>query len=252
MNKRQSYLAIWFFVVFVIQGIRTYDPSVSYEKFLEKENSKYAEISKQKINELINLGELTEDFPMINCKEYILFFHAAHFNVVNARAMIFKHYALRKQMTEIFNRDDTDPELSELDQAKRVMSHSILFSDSYQTIRGLVGYRYIYTRFVDTNPANFVFIQQVRYFFYMIKCMLIEYGTFDGLVVIVDGAGFTMTHANKINSHLLSPLLKLIEEAPLMRLKNIFILNTNAAMTTAYRMASLRSPDLCQKVEASN
>ncbi|XP_050439731.1 retinaldehyde-binding protein 1-like isoform X2 [Adelges cooleyi] len=227
----------------------TYDPTVNYEIFLEMENSKYAEITGQKIDELINLGEQTENFPNMNRKEYIVFFHAAHFDVVKAHAMIVQHYALRTEMPEIFNRDNTDPELSELDQAKRVMSHSILFSDSYQTTRGHVGYRYVYFRFIDKDPAHFVFIHQVRYFFYMIKCMLIEYGTFDGLVVIVNGEGFKLWHFLKFNLRLLLPLKKLIQDAPPTRIKNIYILNTNRFMKWAYNIAKpYLSPDLVQKI----
>ncbi|XP_050422336.1 uncharacterized protein LOC126835939 isoform X2 [Adelges cooleyi] len=191
MNMQHGYLAIWFLVVFVIQGFRLYDPNVSYEVFLLEEQAKYEQITDNKITEIVDLAMAKKKFPKINRKEIVMFFHSANFDVKRASTMIFKHYEYRRQLPQIFHSQDEDPEINDLDEVKKVVSCSILFSDSDLYTPND---RYVYTQLINTNGSEYNFKKTVKYFFFMIKCLLIKYGTFDGLVVVLDGKGFNKGH----------------------------------------------------------
>ncbi|XP_050439743.1 uncharacterized protein LOC126845187 isoform X1 [Adelges cooleyi] len=240
MNKRHNYLAVGFFVVFAIQGIagfREIDPTISFEAFVERERQKYPEITEENINAVIDHGKKNGNFPTIDRKEIVFFFHAAKFNVKKACDIIVKHYEIRKLLPEIFTKDEEDPEITELEEAKNVMSYSILHNEKYEP----PGMHYIYTHFIDKNPDNFDFIKNVRYFFYMIKCLLRKYGTFDGVIVVMNAEGFTFHHLLKLKSHqhLFSPFSSLIHGALPLRLTKIYVLNASKTAKMAHSFFSL-------------
>ncbi|XP_050422327.1 uncharacterized protein LOC126835939 isoform X1 [Adelges cooleyi] len=237
MNMQHGYLAIWFLVVFVIQGFRLYDPNVSYEVFLLEEQAKYEQITDNKITEIVDLAMAKKKFPKINRKEIVMFFHSANFDVKRASTMIFKHYEYRRQLPQIFHSQDEDPEINDLDEVKKVVSCSILFSDSDLYTPND---RYVYTQLINTNGSEYNFKKTVKYFFFMIKCLLIKYGTFDGLVVVLDGKGFNKGHIKPfVQSVLLGrTLLHLIQNAPPLRIKKVYIVNTNDFVNIVYSAAS--------------
>ncbi|XP_050439748.1 uncharacterized protein LOC126845187 isoform X3 [Adelges cooleyi] len=239
MNKRHNYLAVGFFVVFAIQGIagfREIDPTISFEAFVERERQKYPEITEENINAVIDHGKKNGNFPAIDRKEVVFFFHAAEFKVQETCDRIVKHYEIRKQLPEIFTEDEKDPKITDLEIAKNVMSYSILRNEFYESH----GMHYIYMHFIDTNSDRFDFFKNIRYFFYMFKCLLRKYGTFDGVIIVINAEGFTFHHLLKLKSHrqLFSSFSKLLHGALPLRLKKIYLLNASRTVKVAYVLVS--------------
>lgn len=87
------------------------------------------------------------------------------------------------------------------------------------------GYTLIFIKLADTNPNNFDFAVQLRYFDMVCTTQLYQEGTSEGHVVVADMKGTVFGHLTKAGPIIVKKFLFYLQEAMPVRLKGLHFFN---------------------------
>lgn len=92
----------------------------------------------------------------------------------------------------------------------------------------------IFVKFLDPNPNKFDCLECLKYLFMTCEIQTVIHGTSEGMVVILDAVGLSLSHIANISINLMGmkKVLFYIQEAAPVRLKAIHVLNTMPMVDT--------------------
>ncbi|XP_050433947.1 alpha-tocopherol transfer protein-like isoform X4 [Adelges cooleyi] len=207
----------------------TYAIETTYEEFLKLEQEKYPELNLEDIEALKELVDANKNLPPVKDKEIVMFLHSAFFDVKKAYKTLVANYKYRSELTQIFS--NTDPMSEEMKEVYETMSLSIVtvpYKGKHE--------RYVYTQFKNEDPNVFNYVNSVKYFFMMMEVLIIQHGTFDGVILTMNGKGLNWRHLTKIPMKLAKNLMGFVQEALPVRLKEVHVINAGSISTMLFNL----------------
>lgn len=161
-----------------------------------------------------------KNFPNFTRNHAHLFLFACLWDVKNTQAALTRFVQIRSGAPDVFS--ERDPCLESI---QSVFNMSQMAAVSKLTPEG---YRVIYYRLWDTNPAKIHFGNAIKAFCMFNDVRLSEDVIVDGYVVVFDMKGLKLGHLAKVQLGPLKTFMAYIQDAHPVRLKKIYIVHANS------------------------
>ncbi|KAB0791291.1 hypothetical protein PPYR_03091 [Photinus pyralis] len=165
-------------------------------KYLHKEDVEYLKSWMGKQPHLPQLSDLEVIFALFSC----------NCKVEATKTTIDNYFTLRGMLGEVFGPRDMETWRRTLD-AITILPLPKLTPEGYQIFCWKLN---------DRDPSKYVFADAVKYLETIIKMTILQQGTLDGLIGVVDMEGFSLTHLARINPMLLKNLIVFVQALPIM------------------------------------
>ncbi|XP_050527963.1 alpha-tocopherol transfer protein-like [Daktulosphaira vitifoliae] len=206
-----------------------YTPKTRYEDFLKGEQEKYPELNLEDIDALKALVKANDKLPAVTNREIILFLHSSYFNVEKAYAVLVNYFKYRKDIPQIFTR--VDPLSDDMKDMFETMSFPII-SAPYKGKED----RYVYTNFKKTDAKYFDYVKSAQLFFMVMDALIIQHGTFEGVILTMDAKHLNWRHLTKIPMTLAKRLMEFVQDGLPIRLKAVHIVNAGSLAITLFNL----------------
>lgn len=195
----------------------------------EEELKKNPDLKKEDIQMLREWYNKQPHLPKITDSELALFLHSNYYRLEPTKATIDAYYTIRTHVPEFFS--DRDPlGCKTLRKAFKTVSCQILNGTTKD------GYKILYGCLIDTDPANYVYNDGMKYLNMLIDLWLLTEGTSSGHVILFDLKNVTFGHAGRLSPMGLKKYLYYLQEALPVRLKGLHFMNTSAVMDIILNM----------------
>ncbi|XP_059619777.1 uncharacterized protein LOC132263807 [Phlebotomus argentipes] len=186
-----------------------------------KNRSLLDKIPRDKVKDVDDLYEWMKQqprFPAYTKDHAYLFLHACLWVPEDAKRALQKYCQLRASSSDVFeNRDVED---------KAIQSVFDITHMASMPIKTREGYKVIYYRLADTDPAKVHFGNAVKAFCMFNDVQISEDGIVEGYMVVFDMKGLRLGHLTKIQLGPLRTFMQYIQEAHPVRLKKIYVIHT--------------------------
>ncbi|KAL0267235.1 UNVERIFIED_CONTAM: hypothetical protein PYX00_009569 [Menopon gallinae] len=157
--------------------------------------------------------------PQLNDEEVLTFLHSCYYSAEKAKETIDNYFTFRTQAPEMFANRDPKKNLS---NAFRT-AYFILMPEECKSYDNNI---IVILRLRDTDPAHANFPLEVKACLALLDFLIARFPLCNGLEVIMDMDGLTLTHILKLDLSILRKFMAYVQEALPIRLKAVHILNT--------------------------
>ncbi|XP_050439712.1 alpha-tocopherol transfer protein-like [Adelges cooleyi] len=208
-----------------------YAVSTDFEEYFIKEQEKYPQLELEDVQKLRECLAKEKKLPLISDKKIVAFLHSSYFDLELAKTTIVKTYKNYYDVPEIFcHLDPTTPDMIKNNDC--VSLGDLTYDKTGSDVR------YLYMQFKDNDPENYEFFPSVKIVVMWMEYVLLCYGTFDDLIVVINCDGLQWRHVVKIPLGILTKLIKFIQGGLPLRLKAVHFVNTGSAMKKLIKMVS--------------
>ncbi|XP_050439739.1 alpha-tocopherol transfer protein-like [Adelges cooleyi] len=184
----------------------------------EDEFKKNPELKEEDLSHLRDWLAKQPHLPDVTDEHLILFLHSCFYRLELTKSTIESYFTIRTHSPEFFTKRDID--------YKPV-------ADIFKTIGFCLfpeptpdGDRVIFLYPDRTEPELFVFAEVIKGISMLMDMLLMTSGTFNGLVIIYDMKGFTLSHMARLSVGLMKKYVYFLQEGLPARLKAIHTINT--------------------------
>ncbi|XP_037037520.1 alpha-tocopherol transfer protein-like [Bradysia coprophila] len=189
---------------------------------IEDEYRKFSELKRDEILKLMDWCLRQPHLPNLTELEIVIFFHSCYNSVVMTQLRIDAAFTIRTHCPEFFaNRDVLGKDV--------VAQMSLLL---YTPLPGLTpdGYKSIFARWMDSDPSKFVFGDALKLFTMVSDMCIMDEGTVNGYMIVMDMSGVTFGHLAKLGISTLKKYMLFVQEGLPVRLKGLHFVNTVSFM----------------------
>ncbi|KAJ3618120.1 hypothetical protein MTP99_006148 [Tenebrio molitor] len=174
-------------------------------------------LKKEDVRALLDWSEKQPHLPQITELQAILFLQSCYYRNEAAKSALDNYFTLKTLCSDIFgDRNPTRPALT------TALAAGVVTTLPKKTPEG---YTLIFIKLADTNPNNFDFAVQLRYFDMVCTTQLYQEGTSEGHVVVADMKGTVFGHLTKAGPIIVKKFLFYLQEAMPVRLKGLHFFN---------------------------
>lgn len=161
--------------------------------------------------------------PPVSDLQLAIFLHSCNWSMEQTKATIEKFFTYRGAWPDFFA--DRNPNCPKVSVHMGTVLCSLLPS------RTAENYKIVYARLMDTNVDRFSLTGAQKVFDMCMMLELMQKGTFEGVVLIIDLSNGTIGHALKADISVSRRMLLYLQEALPVRLKSIHFITTPAITT---------------------
>jgi len=190
---------------------------------LEEEMKKNPQLKLSDIQSLKDWCDKQPHLPKIEDTFLALCLHTNHYRVEPTKKTIENYYTTRTHLPEFFC--DRDPVRNkELRQNFKVVGSVFLNGETKE------GYKILYETFLDDDPAQYNFNNNMKYCLMLYDLSYLTFGTNNGYIYIADVSKTTFSHVSRMNPLGLRKIIYYIQEAAPAPLKGVHLINAPSAM----------------------
>ncbi|KAK5638703.1 hypothetical protein RI129_012998 [Pyrocoelia pectoralis] len=153
--------------------------------------------------------------PKLDELEIIIILSSCNYSVELTKITIDNYYTLRNLIPEIFRKRDLKTWVKTLDVVNWIPLPKLTPEGS----------QILYWKLNNTDPSKYVFVDVLKCAEMILKMKLLETGTVDGLIFILDLDGFSLSHIAQIPVMMMKKLIIFLQEALPLKLKNFHLIN---------------------------
>ncbi|XP_014485673.1 PREDICTED: alpha-tocopherol transfer protein-like isoform X1 [Dinoponera quadriceps] len=195
----------------------------------EDELKKNPELKEADIQMLREWCEKQPHLPKISDSMLALFLHSNYYRLEPTKASIDTFYTVRSHVPEFYNDRDLVNN-KELKKASQTVTNQILEGTTRE------GYKIIYGRLIDNDPAQFVYNDAMKLLNMVIDLWLYTEGTCDGHVIIFDMNNVSFGHAGRLSPMGLKKFLYYLQEGLPVRLRGFHFMNASPVIDVILNM----------------
>ncbi|KAK5638639.1 hypothetical protein RI129_012934 [Pyrocoelia pectoralis] len=179
-------------------------------KELKEEHVQYLQVWLQKQPHIPEMQEL----------EIIFFLHSCKYNMEVTKATIDNYYTLRALSPELFGKRDP------------VSMKDVLRNYVIAPLPTLAndGSQIILSKLKTANPDHYALEDYVKYIDMVLQVTMYEKGTFNGLIIVFDATGYTLSHLTKVTIPSMRKFFVYLQEAIPVQLTELHIFNFGTVM----------------------
>ncbi|KAF5284627.1 hypothetical protein FQA39_LY16985 [Lamprigera yunnana] len=161
--------------------------------------------------------------PPLKEYELIYFLHSCYFSLEKTKETIDNFWTIKTQCPELFGKKDP----AEFTQA--------INESAYVPLPQLTpeGYQVVYIKLLDCDPHTYIPENHIKYLNTSIFLWLLEIGTVEGVIIVIDINGVTLAHVTRVSLITIKKTIFFLQEALPVRLKGIHCINTAPFIDTA-------------------
>ncbi|KAL5241687.1 hypothetical protein ACI65C_009097 [Semiaphis heraclei] len=182
------------------------------------EFKKNPELNEEDLNHLREWISKQPHLPTITDELLVLFFHSCFYRLEPTKVTIESYFTLRTHSPELFTKRDTDVK-SVLEAFKTV---------SFCVLPGLTpdGCKCMFVYAKRVEAELFVLSDFIKALSMVIDMLLMTSGTFNGLIIIYDMKGFSLSHVGRLGINMMKKYVYFLQDGLPARLKAIHTINT--------------------------
>lgn len=181
------------------------------------EYQKNKELREEDIRALREWVEKQPHLPQISDLQLILFLQSCYFSMEQAKTTIDTFYTIKTLCPEFFA--GRDPNSAKFREDVKVAAYLPLPKYTPK------GYRVIFCRIIDSDVSKYNFNDQIRNFDMALMLWMVQGGTSEGLVIVMDMNGLTLGHMTKLSLMGMKKFFMYLQEALPVRLKGLHFIN---------------------------
>ncbi|CAH1711992.1 alpha-tocopherol transfer protein-like [Aphis gossypii] len=182
------------------------------------EFKKNPELNEDDLNHLREWISKQPHLPLVTDELLVLFFHSCFYRLEPTKVTIESYFTLRTHSPELFTKRDTD-EKSVL-EAFKTMSFCALPGSTPDGCKVI----FVYAKRVEAEL--FVLADFIKALSMVIDMLLMTSGTFNGLIIIYDMKGFSLSHVGRLGINMMKKYVYFLQDGLPARLKAIHTINT--------------------------
>ncbi|KAB0791327.1 hypothetical protein PPYR_03127 [Photinus pyralis] len=188
--------------------------------------AKHKDLHKEDVEYLKSWMGKQPHLPQISDLEVILLLSSCDCKVEMAKTTIENHFTLRGMIPEIFGPRDPETWRLALDVAT-VLPLPKLTPEGYQIF---------YCKINNPDPSKYVFTDAIKYLETIFKLTILQKGTLDGMIGVVDMEGYSLAHLAKVNLMVLKRLIVFVQEALPMKLAAAHFINAGTRLDKIFAL----------------
>lgn len=184
---------------------------------VENEYAKNKNLRKEDIRALREWADKQPHLPKISELQFILFLQSCYFSIEMAKGTIDTYFMIKSLWPEFFaNRNPTTAKFIE---DFKVGAYIPLLKETPE------GYRVLISKTVESDASKFVLNDQIKCFDMCIMLNMMQSGTAEGLLIVLDMSGISFSHLTKFNLTGMRKFFLYLQEALPVRLKGLHFIN---------------------------
>ncbi|KAK5638250.1 hypothetical protein RI129_012545 [Pyrocoelia pectoralis] len=186
------------------------------------EYKKNKDLREEDVKALREWVEKQPHLPQISDLQLILFLQSCYFSMEQAKTTIDTFFTIKTLCPEFFA--DRDPNSAKFQEDVKVGAYVPLPKYTPE------GYRVIFCRIIDSDVNKYNFNDQVRSFDMSLMLWMMQGGSSEGLIMVIDMNGITLGHMTKLSLMGMKKFFLYLQEALPVRLKGLHFINVVSFM----------------------
>ncbi|XP_060865337.1 alpha-tocopherol transfer protein-like [Metopolophium dirhodum] len=182
------------------------------------EFKKNPELNEEDLNHLREWISKQPHLPIVTDELLVLFFHSCFYRLEPTKVTIESYFTLRTHSPELFTKRDTD--VKSVLEAFKTISFSALPGSTPDGCKVI----FIYAKRVEAEL--FVLSDFIKALSMVIDMLLMTSGTFNGLIIIYDMKGFSLSHVGRLGINMMKKYVYFLQDGLPARLQAIHTINT--------------------------
>ncbi|XP_025421471.1 alpha-tocopherol transfer protein-like [Sipha flava] len=182
------------------------------------EFTKNPQLKEEELNHLREWISKQPHLPHITDELLILFFHSCYYRLEPTKVTIESYFTLRTHSPELFTKRDV--ELKPVAEAFKTISFNVLPGSTTDGCRVII----VYAKRLEAE--FFVLTEFIKALSMIIDMLLMNSGTFNGLIIVYDMKGFSLSHVGRLGINMMKKYVYFLQEGLPARLKGIHTINT--------------------------
>ncbi|XP_060842651.1 alpha-tocopherol transfer protein-like [Rhopalosiphum padi] len=182
------------------------------------EFKKNPELNEEDLNHLREWISKQPHLPLVTDELLVLFFHSCFYRLEPTKVTIESYFTLRTHSPELFTKRDTD--VKSVLEAFKTISFCALPGSTPDGCKVI----FIYAKRVEAEL--FVLADFIKALSMVIDMLLMTSGTFNGLIIIYDMKGFSLSHVGRLGINMMKKYVYFLQDGLPARLKAIHTINT--------------------------
>lgn len=195
----------------------------------EEEYKRHPNLKKEDVKYLLEWASKQPHLPRISDSQMIQFLRCVKYSIEKSKSVCDSFYTLRTHTPEFFqNRDCKSNEL----QTNLKNSYYFFTSEiDPRNDRLIIG-----GRLADPDPDRYNFSAIMKHTFLIVESYVMQYGTVNDSIAVIDATHFGMGHLIKTNIVSVKKFIYYIQEGVSINISSIHIINAGPAMESLLNM----------------
>ncbi|XP_065223523.1 retinol-binding protein pinta-like [Planococcus citri] len=198
------------------------------------------QLKMQHIDEIQTWIRSQSQLPKISDNQVILFLHATRYNLAESKKLIETYYKMRTQYRHYFA--ERDPLNESIIKAFNVAPSVIHGKDN-------LGRRILWSKLLDTDPQLYFPTIATKVMYMVLDVDQVENGTVPGYTLVLDGKGFSFSHAMRCSFTNGRQVVAYVQTASTVIIEKVYLLNlTSASEKLLYLLRPFIRSELLNKI----